>query len=707
MNRTEFRLDWHPGRMPLVTMTEVAELAGVRRPTVSNWRRRHADFPQPVQADDQQPLFDPEMVATWLDQRPIPEASTWPRTYGHQFRDRLRMRTLAAMRGILPGDRLLAAGLALVALRHITGRTLTDVAVAQVLAREAEQDHPDLAGVLLPDLEQLPPNGTALVVTVEKMCAESSTAATAERLIAEADRLDSNLRAQMTPPAIARFVTDIAGDVTDHVVYDPAAGYGGLLIPLLRAGAPRRIVAADADPDVLRLLRQRFICHGIFPEIIKQDSLRSPQWHGADVVVADPPFTGSDEQHQAVTRLFAWLKYSVGQLIPGGRAIVLVPSWILTKTGKTDLVARERDALVKQGTLRAVVQLSQRAHSFRTGAAVALLVLQQPQPGDTRQNVLLFNAERVDGDQAKVSRTVREWLMGQPLSLSSEIAGEIPIAELGWHRSLLPAQLLASQPTPKRYIEGIAAAGRVLNDQRVPRVVTAPEVSEMLVPRKQINVGECIKDGRLRLINGYLLAASEIGSIGDVPVIGGPELTGRSSVGERRIRSAAIHGRPKFSLTVPDDLIVLPIEPLRVLVDTASGALVQSPAKVIRIGYRRPLIARHDKGQVESWMTPRVLAALLTAPRNAARASGSLVRRIDISALDLPDIPPEEVHRIDEILRILAEDRKYLTGRLTAIDELVQTLAAGIADGVLSVTGGIPVPDSGSKTSEKRPVDTP
>jgi hypothetical protein len=136
------------------------------------------------------------------------------------------MRTLAAMRGILPGDMLLAAGLALVTLRHVTGRALTDVALVQRLAREAEQDQPDLAGVLLPDLERLPLDGTALVVTVEKMCAETSTMATTERLIAEADRLDSNLRAQMTPPAVAEFVAELAGDVTGLVVYDPAAGTG-------------------------------------------------------------------------------------------------------------------------------------------------------------------------------------------------------------------------------------------------------------------------------------------------------------------------------------------------------------------------------------------------------------------------------------------------------------------------------------------------
>src|SRR5262245_6767338 len=35
---------------PVVSAAEVARLAGVERAAVSNWRRRHADFPEPVGA---------------------------------------------------------------------------------------------------------------------------------------------------------------------------------------------------------------------------------------------------------------------------------------------------------------------------------------------------------------------------------------------------------------------------------------------------------------------------------------------------------------------------------------------------------------------------------------------------------------------------------------------------------------------------------
>ena len=50
----------------LMTMTDIAELADVRRPVVTTWRRRHADFPAPAGGDESQPLFDPHEVAAWL-----------------------------------------------------------------------------------------------------------------------------------------------------------------------------------------------------------------------------------------------------------------------------------------------------------------------------------------------------------------------------------------------------------------------------------------------------------------------------------------------------------------------------------------------------------------------------------------------------------------------------------------------------------------
>lgn len=61
-----------------LTAAEIARLADVGRAAVSNWRRRHADFPQPVGGPANSPTFDREEVERWLtaNGRVIPDGST-------------------------------------------------------------------------------------------------------------------------------------------------------------------------------------------------------------------------------------------------------------------------------------------------------------------------------------------------------------------------------------------------------------------------------------------------------------------------------------------------------------------------------------------------------------------------------------------------------------------------------------------------------
>lgn len=50
----------------LVAAADIAPLAGVGRAAVSNWRRRHADFPEPVGGTPASPLFALPHVEAWL-----------------------------------------------------------------------------------------------------------------------------------------------------------------------------------------------------------------------------------------------------------------------------------------------------------------------------------------------------------------------------------------------------------------------------------------------------------------------------------------------------------------------------------------------------------------------------------------------------------------------------------------------------------------
>lgn len=56
-----------PRPLPLlVSMSDIATLARVKRPVVSTWRRRHPDFPAAVSENSGRPLFDGAQVTNWL-----------------------------------------------------------------------------------------------------------------------------------------------------------------------------------------------------------------------------------------------------------------------------------------------------------------------------------------------------------------------------------------------------------------------------------------------------------------------------------------------------------------------------------------------------------------------------------------------------------------------------------------------------------------
>ena len=71
-----------------VTAAGIARLAGVGRAAVSNWRRRHADFPKPVGGTETSPSFALAEVEAWLRHQgklaevPLRER-VWQQLVGH------------------------------------------------------------------------------------------------------------------------------------------------------------------------------------------------------------------------------------------------------------------------------------------------------------------------------------------------------------------------------------------------------------------------------------------------------------------------------------------------------------------------------------------------------------------------------------------------------------------------------------------------
>ncbi|MFJ3810559.1 N-6 DNA methylase [Streptomyces sp. NPDC090073] len=704
----------------LVSLGEIKELAEVGRPTVSNWRRRFSKdspqvggdrrppFPDPVGGSDSRPLFDAEDVADWLDLRPIPDAEpgedgSLP-TYGDRFRRGLRLRGL-------------------VALRHELGsakRLITDALAVCAMAGEGGDWYPEaLPAELTADMEAADPR---VVRAVRQLIKElGSPGAAADTVLDLAERLESDLVMDTTPPALAELVSRLAGPIgvvssaPDHpTVINLCAGTGELLFALDSIKGRGGIVAVEPDP-----LRRKIILYRLFayrctavdicarPEEL--DTLRpweqrefdlDPErpWGipSGDVVLADPPYAAGEREFDEQGPL-SWALEAVHRLNPGGRGLVVVPSWTLSRPRGTTPTpnARTREELLSRGTVAAVIQLPRRIHPFRTGAEHALLVLRDEAAApENRGRALLVDADRI---ARRVGGAWPEYVakvLEDGRSPVAEEARDFPVSATGPRgealldgRSVLPAHRLG---TKEQGLDHFSAT----RDARREAATALPQLKEWIgdlgvarrIPGTEVahrKVGEHLRAGQLRLLAGHRIRESDIGDAG-LMVVGREEMLGALPLGQRRIALEDLAEYPQAQTTERGDVFLLTEHGVRTLVDDAGGCVLLAPVQGLRIPAYRSFLAGEVRPE-EVWMRPHPLAQLLTAPRNQQRGSGSLVRRVSVRDMDLPELPPEEVAELEAILTETDRQRADVRRQLAALDNLALRLAAGVADGDLTL----------------------
>ncbi|MFD9292433.1 N-6 DNA methylase [Streptomyces sp. NPDC060030] len=690
-----------------VTLGEIKELAEVGRPTVSNWRRRHASFPEAIGGSESKPLFDAEEIAGWLDERPVPDGERHPDgtlpTYGERFREGLRLRRLVTLgHGTLGADELIVRALAVAAMEGEGGGSGED----------------SLPAGLLADFDAA---GAELLRTVHGLIADLGGAgAAAEAVLRLAGRLESDLTMDMTPrpvveliDALAQPVLSTAGPVT---MLNLCAGTGDVLLELAAEEGDNRVAAVE--PDALRrtVLRYRLLAHWAagetfvcsdpgeldeyrlpFDPFTEPDLEPVPQgFPQADLVVADPPYASGERERDEEGPL-RWAVETLRRLREGGKGLVVVPSWTLSRPrGATDTAnTRMREGLLKSGAVEAVVQLPRRIHTFRTGAEHALLVLRGTQSPLADSRVLLIDADRLArrvGDAWQ--QTVVALLSNAGTPVPPE-AQRVPVAGAGPGssylldgRSLLPAHRLAA---PEKGLDHFAATVEARQNAYVALPHLKQWIGDLGVGRKEdraghFKVGGQLRAGQLRLLPGHRIRESDIGDAG-VPVIGREEMLGALPIGGRRIMLEDLAAYPQSLMTEQGDVFLLTEHGVRTQVDEAGGCVLLAPVQGLRIAaYRKYLmdLAGGETARPESlWMRPHALARLLAAPRNQQRGSGSLVRRVSVKDMDLPQLPAEEIADLEAVLAEAERHRADVRRQLAALDTLAERLAAGVADGDL------------------------
>jgi hypothetical protein len=709
-----------------VTLGEIKELAGVGRPTVSNWRRRFSaaalaaandrrpPFPEPIGGSESKPLFSALEVADWLDLRPVPDTEPDENgkipTYGDRFRRGLRLRGLVALKHRLGStETLIAQALAVLAMRG-EGQYL-----APEYFPEGLQDDYHAAGT---DIRRAV---SALVHEIGSPGKAADAILGIDEDVELARRLESDLVMDTVPREIVALVASLIGPneggPDQRSTISLCAGLGELLLGMDGGSHGRlrghgELVAVEPDPLRRKLLEYRLLGHEMYTDVCSRPSdLDERRWWGgapgaepwtfstADLVLASPPYASGERERDEEGPMW-WVREAVRRLAPHGQGYAVVPTWTLTRTrgASPAPTVDAREQLLAEGSIEAIIQLPRRIHPFRTGAEYALLILRPPAHDLTERQVLLIDADRIAR-----RATGRKWIGevaqlvlgdgeaepqdGRPFPVRSPRPGEEQLLD---GRSVLPAHRLAAPEVDVDHFQESLTARRAA-------MVAMPHLRDWLgdmgitkrrTPIRHRKLGEPLTAGQLKSLTGHRIKDSDIGSAG-LPVIGREEMLGELPVGQRRIALEALASYPAAKITEQGDVIVFAEHGVRCQVDDAGGCVLLSPVQGLRITSYREHLAAVARGELDHpdalWMRPHTLARLIQAPRNQYRASGSLVRRVSLRDMDLPQLPAEEISELEAILKETERLRADVRRQLEALDRLATRISAGVADGELAL----------------------
>jgi hypothetical protein len=673
-----------------VTAAGIARLAGVGRAAVSNWRRRHADFPKPVGGTETSPSFALGEIEHWLrEQGKLAEVP---------LRERVWQQLSGDPEGTVPALVRVGCVLLLVRTRPMDWLELAaapDARCAELLPAALDEV---LAARFGTGAERAVHTPTAyelrsslpLLRAAAELAAELGARRTFEFLFGR--YLDANPRQYtLTPPEAATLMAALAQASAHGVtVLDPAAGTGTLLRAVPR---PAALYAQEAAPELAALTGLR-LALDTDAEVLARtgDTLRSdafPQL-AVDAVLCHPPFNERNWGHDELAydprweygfparteSELAWVQHALARLRPGGTAVLLMPPAAASRRSGR----RIRADLLRRGALRAVVALPAGA-APPYGIPLHLWVLRRPAAGDRPAPELLLvdTAELFGGagrgalDWPALHTTVLDaW---QPFDRHDTVEGRpgvsraVPVIELlDDDVDLAPARHLPSASGGGGAAELADVRERLAETLRLTASLTPPQVRPAAAAPAHgpgITVGELARAGALELRAGGV-GTGRMPVLTEQDVLAGAAPSGSFPDGQ---------GEPPVLLRAGD--VVVPVlgggSVARVVDDAAVGAALG----------RNLQLLRPEPTALDPWF----LAGFLRGTANNRQASSyaSTATRLDVRRLQLPRLPLADQRRYGEQFRALATFEDALRHAERLGHQLVRGLYDGLTDGTVTM----------------------
>ena len=279
-----------------------------------------------------------------------------------------------------------------------------------------------------------------------------------------------------TPRHLIRFVTEAVGPKPDEAVLDPSCGTGGFLIAaaeLAGDGRTAQLRGEEIDPTIAKLARTNIALHGLSnAAVVTRDSL-GPERSLADVILANPPFSGTVSEGRAETfsirtrkTELLFLELMMDRLAPGGRAGVVMPWGVLTSTASAAVAIRKR--LLTESRLEAVVEFPSGVFRPYTGVRTAILLWSNNPPVDSVRMIRIDNdgftlddrREETEGSELPGALAI---LSGTAHDGPTPIHASVAVSDIeknGWRIS--PSTFVQHRPSEVRETESANAVVRDL-----------------------------------------------------------------------------------------------------------------------------------------------------------------------------------------------------------------------------------------------------
>ncbi|SNT54443.1 N-6 DNA Methylase [Asanoa hainanensis] len=670
-----------------LTASGIARLANVGRAAVSNWRRRYADFPEPVGGTPASPSFAAREVEQWLSRHNrLHELGTeqWAWRHIESYQPAAEVSDVLA----LCGARLLTLA---------RGASADAVPTPRELVSQLDSLDPGLARLVAGIApKRWTPQHHTVLGTIDQLATELDPEAAFEYLhrqfVSSAHSL-SGLAG--TPDTVAAAMVALAG--SGPVTFDFTSGTGSLLRTAadraLANGSSTRCYGQEIKSEyaLVALLRLWFVhlrsgLPAEPPLVHVGDSLLADALPdlAADVVVANFPFGVHDWGNERLAYdprwtyglpprtepELAWVQHALAHLAPSGTAVVLMPPAAASRPAGR----RIRAELIRRGALRSVIALP---GGLMPPTNVGLHIWVLRQPSSRAGSILMVDATAAPADQSLSEVVGTIW---------RAYAGDSYTEEPGVHRAVPAIDVLDDQVdlTPQRYLpqadetasDPTEVVARLKDfDQRieslrqsVPVVTAAPPGSSRPAPRAEI--ADLLRSGSVSVLRALARNRPTEDDTTAVVLTPGDVLSGGSATG------SATRATPGPQVRAGDILIPIVGHKItaRVAAEDQVGAELGAGVQLVRL----------DATVFDPWFVAGVLSRTdnaRVAGRTSSTVSGTF--RIDIRRLAIPVLPLEQQQRYGLAYRRVAEFR----AQLDVVAEVGAALAREIGDGLTA--GGL------------------